>query len=1064
MKSYLNDSQKKKILSKYFTKWRANARKKELDINFFKAINKLINLLRKKYKPDLNEAFNKKSKDLDKKNKLNNLVNILQKNNKDNLHNIFLSLWKKIFLIDPERENKIKSKLKKIIKNKEIIPLLKPFRKWLKNINLFKLNDIKKNHAIEIIINLLKNHNKIDIIRALNLWKEKLHQKREQYLKALLIKQIKTAQKAKEKMSKENKLRMALLKWRSIIISMNYLDNLKKIRKGCKLLKLGLKKMHENDIFNNLKDIQRKKNINSILKKIFENNINRLNKEGMKKAFNKWKNILEEIKKDKNKIKNIFEKFILSDKIHKDLISKPKIDLINLAKDYDEKKKKSAKKIVIFVKKILRIKERNKIMKRNELLNKIIKKKNDIMNSFKKIMLMRFNIQAQKVKNNENARTIQKYAKIKLIKYLKKKQLIKEGLDNLELYIKRQEFNKIKNNSDNKRKNELLKKTINKKDDTINSLLKNKLKEWQTKAKLDKEIASTIKIQSLVRKSFAKDNLNNIKKKNSLLKNDIENIEKKKNNRLSFILRDWLHKSLSIKYNTSAKLIQDKFRMSILKKNNEIKAKENLKIEKRKSNVFNIMSKAKQFQALNRISENIKKLAGEKVFEKILKKKPKKKVKFTDNIKIISLRRSKKDNLNLRKYLFRWKKNANKKKERDNKLKEALNVINKRQTINSTNIMDKIMTIKKLIHDLPYIRAISFLNKIKNKSDNIDKLNQLKQALLKAKNDLDKDKKKLFMNKISKIYICKKINDNLINGCNKYQQRIKQLLAKDFLNKLLEIKAKNSIFIYNNELSSEKKAKLIKLKFTKKFHDKNDDKNKIISDKLAPMRNILPSLINYLNNKIRRRKEEAYEKIKKELINKKFAHIFKKYIKKTFCPKKLEILTQMKRDVKYSEVRPRTQIKLFKLFRKKYIKYITESLKEPSRLYRLYYLFNITKMHSNIANQRYYRELIRKWRFITFSKKMTRKKLELMYKNLHASYLQMADEIFGDDSLNPSLFKEFERFGSDIGMFTGQEAKVGEELNKRYYSDVNKKYTFTTKASGKITEVQNSKKEEFEDK
>ena len=95
---------------------------------------------------------------------------------------------------------------------------------------------------------------------------------------------------------------------------------------------------------------------------------------------------------------------------------------------------------------------------------------------------------------------------------------------------------------------------------------------------------------------------------------------------------------------------------------------------------------------------------------------------------------------------------------------------------------------------------------------------------------------------------------------------------------------------------------------------------------------------------------------------------------------------------------------------------------------------------------------------------MTRKKLELMYKNLHASYLQMADEIFGDDSLNPSLFKEFERFGSDIGMFTGQEAKIGEELNKRYYSDVNKKYTFTTKASGRLSEVQNFKKEEFENK
>ena len=172
----------------------------------------------------------------------------------------------------------------------------------------------------------------------------------------------------------------------------------------------------------------------------------------------------------------------------------------------------------------------------------------------------------------------------------------------------------------------------------------------------------------------------------------------------------------------------------------------------------------------------------------------------------------------------------------------------------------------------------------------------------------------------------------------------------------------------------------------------------------------------------------------------------------------------MKRDVKYSEIRPRTQIKLFKLFRKKYIKYVTSSLIEPSRLYRLYYLCNITRMHSTIAAQRYYRELIRKWRFITFSKKMTRKKLELMYKNLHASYLQMADEIFGEDKINPSVFKEFERFGTDIGMFTGQEPHIDEELNKKYYTSVDKKYTFTTKASGALKEAQNNKKEEFTQK
>ena len=79
---------------------------------------------------------------------------------------------------------------------------------------------------------------------------------------------------------------------------------------------------------------------------------------------------------------------------------------------------------------------------------------------------------------------------------------------------------------------------------------------------------------------------------------------------------------------------------------------------------------------------------------------------------------------------------------------------------------------------------------------------------------------------------------------------------------------------------------------------------------------------------------------------------------------------------------------------------------------------------------------------------MARKKLELMYKNLHASYLQMADEIFGDDNnINPSVFKEFERFGANVGMFTGQDAEVDEELNKKYYSTVDKKYVFTTRAS-----------------
>jgi hypothetical protein len=44
-------------------------------------------------------------------------------------------------------------------------------------------------------------------------------------------------------------------------------------------------------------------------------------------------------------------------------------------------------------------------------------------------------------------------------------------------------------------------------------------------------------------------------------------------------------------------------------------------------------------------------------------------------------------------------------------------------------------------------------------------------------------------------------------------------------------------------------------------------------------------------------------------------------------------------------------------------------------------------MHKKIAKQRFFKELIRKWRPAASDKKMEKKKFELMNKNLHASYL-----------------------------------------------------------------------------
>jgi hypothetical protein len=70
----------------------------------------------------------------------------------------------------------------------------------------------------------------------------------------------------------------------------------------------------------------------------------------------------------------------------------------------------------------------------------------------------------------------------------------------------------------------------------------------------------------------------------------------------------------------------------------------------------------------------------------------------------------------------------------------------------------------------------------------------------------------------------------------------------------------------------------------------------------------------------------------------------------------------------------------------------------------------MTFMHKGISERRFIREIIRKWRFATFVKVMAKRKLELMYKNLHVSYLQIENEVFGDEeSRNVSVVKEFER-------------------------------------------------------
>ena len=1744
IKVYLDELEKKKLLSKYFTNWKLNSRKKGIDLNFVKGIEKLNKIFKAPAKKIVYKVFTNKIKDDFKQKGVNDLVKLVDNHKNKILHKTLLELWKKTATIDPNKATKIKTKLRKIIKYSEMEPRTRAFKKWVKVVQTIKLRDKDLYHATKVIGGFLRNNDKMNLYNALNRWRNKIHQLREQYLKALLIKQIKTAQDIKDKMSNESKLRAALLKWRTNLISLNYLDNIKKIRRGCKLFKLGLKKLHERDIVDNLKNISKENGKGIMLKKIINITIPNLERFKLRRSLNIWKSKLGDTEKMKTKINNLFDDYIYSDKVHKGIFKKPKEDLLNLFKQYNDMKKDAAKKISKFVKEIQKIPEINKKMKRIKLLDDILKKKQKILDDIKKMYLIRFHRLAEKDKMNENASIIQKFIKRKLKKLFDKKNLIKQGIDKFDIFIKRSCLEKIKDSSKKNHTDTLLNKIIHKKDDKNNDNLRFAFNEWRNKIPKLKRLDSIITIQNNYRTYIAKKNLNNLKLRILLLKKIHEINEKINKNKLEAYMRKWLHNALMTKNDDAARTIQKIYKQRLEKKKNNIaddklknifkkytkhelakvleklskviggkglviynsiqdilyrkpfnklinnlnlirrvntleklqpkihdtlkkyylpkvlkKWKENTydqtikhtinlqkflrdqynkklardkvkretmlveiinrkikndlyklklpfniwhkkaKLEKMNENATKIQNKfreslavkkAKNLKALNKclnlvkiikskeifdvlktvkenkvtedkrkkllisilskqtfindklnlensfkkwkkiiqlakdgatkianafrsylarkeknrlkkINDLLKKyvlkhekndndlqrsklrkwynkvmlediidkvifiqrfmkpklakiqndklkkffsdkarkkidklllLAGkvnklqrainkptvhkfvthlevihkdknrdfilkkaikdindkishnklknfwdrwkdqhkklvdkynnsiliiqrnyriskavkeknrlmdiknlltkfitdkdkiinnklfsalrkwaaitknlnlndsaltiqkhwrkfkdkldndkelarklkiqnglEKLFNikfgsrfvldkidserkrnifikfnndlkkkkidtlrncfdnidiracdnvlikalqvpdefkkrilrkslKILKDKTDKLAKkhcadiiiknwrihsnnkkqenkkgslekilgniilknsnvlknvfrrwndiakkmrneqnrqriakfFEDRLRIANARKNwknlsnklslkdrnanvfelinklkklillnrfkthfkvivrkqffdktkdnkkntityeklidllpkmneKNNNIILKKYLIKWINNVDKLNDREDKLKNALDTISKKQDLKNVEDINRIMIIKKLFHDIPLIRAKYFIQRIRENADKKNKYNKLVEDVLKSKEDLDSQNKEKILNKLYKLYFYNKIN-GLLNACKKYDNRLRNIYGKDFLSKLFSIKNKFSTYKYNNKQESISQAKITNLKFKNKVKKNND----VNSDINAPMKKVLPSLVKYLQNLINRRNEDTYEKVKSELTSKSFINLLKNFNNKTIEPTKREYIKKIRREAKYSQTRPIYQAKLYKLFRKKYIKYIKTTLVKPSRLYKLFYLINLTKMHTNIAAQRYQRELIRKWRFISFTKKMARKKLELMYKNLHASYLQMADEIFGEDKVNPSVFKEFEKFGSNVGMFTGQEPEIDEELNKKYYTAVDKKYVFTKRASMILTEAQAQKNEEYVEK
>ena len=187
------------------------------------------------------------------------------------------------------------------------------------------------------------------------------------------------------------------------------------------------------------------------------------------------------------------------------------------------------------------------------------------------------------------------------------------------------------------------------------------------------------------------------------------------------------------------------------------------------------------------------------------------------------------------------------------------------------------------------------------------------------------------------------------------------------------------------------------------------------------------------NNNIKDNINAIYEPLLGEL---------NKVINKVIMRKKKEYLILIKTKIKtLKEQREKERIfyihKLQKTLRSITIKKLLLQKSDLLRAKKLINLIKLTRINSQISTDRYIRQIIRRWRFISFVKIMSKKKLELMYKNLHVGYLEIINSLFNNESQFPSVIKEFENFGSNVGMY-----KNSDILNKEkdLYQKVKKKY------------------------
>ena len=382
-------------------------------------------------------------------------------------------------------------------------------------------------------------------------------------------------------------------------------------------------------------------------------------------------------------------------------------------------------------------------------------------------------------------------------------------------------------------------------------------------------------------------------------------------------------------------------------------------------------------------------------------------------------------------YFNRWYNNTRKLREREDALKESFKLMSKKSLNMAADAVKNACLVRALNNIVPVARSYDFLDRLRRLAERNSDYSKFKGNLVSVKDEVDAEAKDKLLRRLYKVYYYKLI-DGLFGKLQNLQDEYKRDHANYFFYKLLLSKRETS----NKEDTLEVVPKQKRMA----FRGVSNKRLKAPEDR-SVLKMILPSLVRFLDDKFLEQKGWAMENLSNKWRSEKFAKLYKIFANKTITPPKRDLVDLMKAENLYMNGLGASNCELFKLLRRYWIRMVCSSMYGPSRVYKTLYLIKMIMMHKAIAYQRYIRELIRKWRFSAFIQNISRRKLELLYKNLHVSYLQMANEMFGEKGeKNASVVKEFERLATRMGVFTNEDYNNPNEEN--FCEKINKRYVF----------------------